>query len=103
MKLIFAVAVITLTGCVSDGAEKLPELPKTNTVVIERTKEYPAWAVEKVPIYQPANGRVEEQLKAKDARGAMLEYVNCRSELLRRHGIGEDVNPEECKHPGLGD
>lgn len=85
--------VMALGGC----ATALPKLPQKVMVTVREYKPLPAWAVAPLIKPEPADATVGARLKANDSRGVLIDYANCRSELLARLDRGETVMPEECK------
>jgi len=92
---LIALAAATLPACVGPLARDV-QPPKTVTVVVERTVRLPAWATEQIPNPAPRDGKVRSITESNDARGAKLDYVNCRSRLIERLQSGEVVDRKAC-------
>lgn len=92
--IVFALLVI-LTGC----ANAPPKIPQTVTVVVEKYKPLPAWATAPLSKPAPVDGTVGARAQSHDARGVVIDFANCRSQLLIRLDRGEAVTGEECGSP----
>jgi hypothetical protein len=86
------ILVLMLAGC-----QTLPQPPKVVTKVVTEYRAIPAWAVAEVPNDPPASQSVKAITESNNRRGEALDYVNCRSRLLEKLGMGESVSPKECK------
>jgi hypothetical protein len=84
--------LLALTSC-----ETMPKVPKTVTVVVEKFKPLPKWATEQLPKPMPADGKVSSHLSDEDARGAVIDYANCRSKLIEAMDAGGSVDAKECQ------
>lgn len=95
--LVLIALIASMAGCAS--TPKVPEVPKVATVVIEKPKKLPDWATAILPNPQPENGTVGALETNRNARGFIIDYVNCRSLLLLRLDRGEAVDAKECEQP----
>lgn len=85
-------AVLCLSGC-----KTVPNVPATVTVVVERYKPLPAWAIEPLEKPMPANSQVQSHLITGNARGEIIDFANCRSLLLIKLDKGEPVDRKDCE------
>ncbi len=91
----FILAALALPGCQRFVAK--PNVPQTVTVVVEKFKPLPDWALAQLPNAAPVDGTVRALLIANDQRAATLDYANCRAWLLARLDKGETPDLKECK------
>ena len=95
---LIALALALLAGCGKTTEQALRDVqpPKTVPVVVKQTIRLPAWATAEIPNPPPKDGKVRSITESNDARGAKLDYANCRSRLIERVQNGETVDPKEC-------
>jgi len=95
---VILVAILgTLVTLLLGGCATTPHVPRTVTVVVEKFKPLPKWATEPLPKPMPADGKVSSHLSDEDARGAVIDYANCRSKLLEAMDAGGSVDAKECQ------
>jgi hypothetical protein len=94
MKHVWLIALAILPG--GQRFVATPNVPTTVTVVVEKFKPLPEWALAQLPNAAPVDGTVRSLLIANDQRAATLDFANCRSRLLARLDKGETVSSKEC-------
>ena len=95
---LIALALALLAGCGKTTERALRDVqpPKTVPVVVKQTIRLPSWATAEIPNPPPRDGKVRTLIESNDARGAKVDYANCRSRLIERVQNGETVDPKEC-------
>ncbi len=96
--LIAVIACLLLAGCPGPVERTLSKVqpPKTVRVVVEKPRDLPDWATAPMDKPMPAATTVEATVKSHNARGAIIDYVNCRSALIRRIEKGEKIDRNTC-------
>lgn len=90
------VPLLVLVGCSTQRELARVQPPQVVTKVIEVRVKLPTWATQEVPKATPATGKVGDLRESHSARGEALDYVNCRSLLLRKIEAGEKVSIKDC-------
>lgn len=92
-----AALAATATACAPTRPDsELPTLPATVTRQIEVDKPFPQWTKAAVPVPEPKGTKLRDLLISHDARGNVLLYVNCRSELMEQLDLGRQPDPHSC-------
>lgn len=95
MKFLLLVLLV-LAGCSSTADLRKVQPPQIVTKIVEVQVNLPTWATEQIVKPMPASGLVGDLRDSNTARGAMLDYVNCRSKLIVKVQAGEKINIKDC-------
>ena len=94
--LMLATSIAMLVGCGVDRELRKVQPPTVVTKVVEKRVDLPTWATEEIVIPNPVDGKVRSLIDSHNDRGAWLQYVNCRSKLIKKVQAGEEVNIKDC-------